>query len=128
MFSNRKSIRFFCTRTRRIRAMLNIEYIMATINAGRTAQRAFPLKEWMNAKRSEFSSWLNTESKFFTHLCGFPVPRLLAVRAHLLFLCMSIAACTVEQHPAASVVAALCAGYLAWRINRSDKERKGGEA
>lgn len=88
----------------------------------RTAQRAFSLKQWSNAKRSEFTRWLNTETKFFTSLCGFPVTRLLTIQIHLLFLCMIITTCTIDKQPLAAVISALCAAYLACRINK----KKGG--
>ena len=79
----------------------------------RAAQRAFSLKEWMNAK-----------SNFYTHICEFPVTRLLAIRINLLSLCLILAAIAIEQRPAISVASALCAAYLAYRINKAEK--KGG--
>lgn len=87
-----------------------------TINANRAAQRAFTLKEWLNAK-----------SQFYTQICEFPVTRLLAIRLNLVALCLIVAAVAVEQQPVASVVSTLCAAWLVYRVNKTDKEQKGGK-
>lgn len=87
---------------------------MATLTITRPVLRAFSLKEWMNVK-----------SNFYTHICEFPVTRLLAIRINLLSLCLILAALAIEQQPITSVVATICAGYLVYRINKSEK--KGGK-
>lgn len=79
----------------------------------RAAQRAFSLKEWMNAK-----------SNFYTHICEFPVTRLLAIRINLLSLCLILAALAVEQQPAIAAISALCAACLAYCINKSEKKQR----
>ena len=83
----------------------------------RPVQRAFSLKEWMNAK-----------SNFYTHICEFPVTRLLAIRINLLSLCLILAALAIEQQPVLAAISALCAGYLVYRRNKSEKKQKGGKA
>ena len=83
----------------------------------RPVQRAFSLKEWMNAK-----------SNFYTHICEFPVTRLLAIRINLLSLCLILAALAIEQQPVLAAISALCAGYLVYRINKAEKKQKGGKA
>ncbi|WP_050756911.1 hypothetical protein [Segatella oris] len=88
-----------------------------TINATRTVQRAFSLKEWMNAK-----------SNFYSQIAEFPVTRLLAIRINLLSLCLILAALAVEQQPAIAAISALCAAYLVYRMNKSEKKQKGGKA
>ena len=99
--------------------------VMATaISATRAAQRAFSLKEWTDAKRKSLNLWLSTPSKFYTQICEFPVTRLLAIRVNLLSLCIIVGATAIEQQPVVSVVSALCAAWLVYRINQSDK--KGG--
>ena len=90
----------------------------------RQAQRAFSLKEWLNVKRKSLNLWLDQKSEFYTHICEFPVTRLLAIRINLLSLCLILAAIAIEQRPAISVASALCAAYLAYRINKAEK--KGG--
>ena len=105
--------------------------VMATtIHAIRTAQRAFTLKEWTDAKRKSLNLWLSTPSKFYSQICEFPVTRLLAIRINLVVLCMILAAAAVEQQPAITAVAAITAAGLVYRINQTDKkqqERKGGK-
>lgn len=65
---------------------------------------------------------MNEKSRFYTQICEFPVTRLLAIRLNLLSLCVMIAAIAVEQQPVASVVSALCAAWLVYRVNKADKE------
>ena len=99
--------------------------VMATtITATCAAQRAFSLQEWTDAKRKSLNLWLSTPSNFYTQLCEFPVTRLLAIRVNLLSLCIIVGATAIEQQPVVSVVSALCAAWLVYRINQSDK--KGG--
>ena len=95
----------------------NLLVMATTINATRTVQRTFSLKEWMNAK-----------SNFYTHICEFPVTRLLAIRINLLSLCLILAALAIEQQPAIAAISALCAAYLVYRMNKSEKKQKGGKA
>ena len=103
----------------------NSNNMATTINATRAAQRAFSLKEWMNGK-----------SNFYSQIAEFPVTRLLAIRINLLSLCVFVAAVAIEQQPVFSLISTLCAGYLVYRINKSDKNqrslteqgRKGGKA
>lgn len=83
----------------------------------RAAQRAFSFKEWMNAK-----------SNFYSQIAEFPVTRRLAIRINLLSLCLILAALTVDQQPAIAAISALCAAYLVYRINKSEKKQKGGKA
>ena len=93
----------------------NLQVMATTINATRTAQRSFSLKEWMNGK-----------SNFYTHICGFPVTRRLVLRVNTVSLCLILAAIAVEQRPLVAITSALCAGWLVYRINKTDK--KGGNA
>lgn len=103
--------------------------VMATtIHATRVTQRAFTLKEWTDAKRKFLNLWLSTPSQFYSQICEFPVTRLLAIRINLLSLCLIVAAVAIEQQPVAAVVSALCAAWLVYRVNKTDKEQKGGNA
>ena len=117
--------------TRSAASLCQKSNVMATtINANRTAQRAFTLKEWTDAKRKSLNLWLSTPSKFYSQICEFPVTRLLAIRINLVALCMILAAAAVEQQPAITAVAAITAAGLVYRINQTDKkqqERKGGK-
>lgn len=121
MFDDRKSIRFFCTRTRRIRAMSNIvQYIMATLSIQRNTQRTFSIKEWAKVKGASVNKWLNTKSELYSRICEFSVTRRLVIRVNLVSLCLLVAAMAVEQQPVASVVSALCAAYLVYRLNKKE--------
>lgn len=103
---------------------------MQQVTTLRTAQRAFTLKEWTDAKRKSLNLWLSTPSKFYSQICEFPVTRLLAIRINLVVLCMILAAAAVEQQPAITAVAAITEAGLVYRINQTDKkqqERKGGK-
>lgn len=108
---------------------------MVTLTINRQTQRAFSLKERINAKRNSLNLWLKSKSRFYTHICGFSITRLLAIRVNLVFSCIAIAAVAVEQQPAIAVPAALCAAWLVYRINKAEKNqqsladqgRKGGK-
>lgn len=93
--------------------MLKNSNDMATLTITRPVLRAFSLKEWMNVK-----------SNFYTHICEFPVTRLLAIRINLLFLCLILAALAVKQQPAIAAISALCAACLAYRINKAEKNQR----
>ena len=76
-------------------------------------------------KIKSLNHWLDAKSEFYSRICEFPVTRLLAIRINLLSLCLILAALAIEQQPITSVVATICAGYLVYRINKSEK--KGGK-
>ena len=116
---------------------------MATLSVQRTAQRAFSLKEWTKAKsesvrsmgssilcslslwRGRGEAWLSAESRFYSRIAEFPVTRRLVVRVNAVSLCMLLSAIAIEQQPLVAITFALCAGWLVYRINQTDK--KGGE-
>lgn len=62
--------------------------------------------------------WLDSKSEF-------SVTRRLVIRVNLVSLCVIVAAVAIEQQPITSVVSTLCAGYLVYRMNKSEK--KGGK-
>ena len=99
-----------------------------TISFETSAQVRQPLDVRATIQRriKSLNLWLDSKSNFYTLTCGFPVTRLLAIRVNLVFLCMAVAAAAVEQQPLASVAAALCAAWLVCRVNKTDKEQKGG--
>lgn len=129
MFSDRKSVRFFCIRTRRIRAMLNIECNMQqVINFEPSAQVQQPIdvRATIQRKIKSLNLWLDQKSELYSRICEFTVTRRLVIRINLVSLCLIIAAVAVEQQPLTSAVSALCAAYLVYRVNQSEK--KGGKA
>lgn len=72
------------------------------------------------------SSWLDQKSELYSRICEFTITRRLVIRINLVSLCLIIAAVAVEQQTVTSAVSALCAAYLVYRINQSEK--KGGKA
>nr|DAP13753.1 MAG TPA: hypothetical protein [Caudoviricetes sp.] len=49
----------------------------------------------------------------------------MVIRVNLVTLCLILAAIAVEQQPLTAITSALCAGWLVYRINKTDK--KGGK-
>jgi hypothetical protein len=88
-------------------------------------QQPIDVRATIQRKIKSFNHWLDAKSEFYSRICEFPVTRLLAIRINLLFLCLILAALAIEQQPITSVVATICAGYLVYRINKSEK--KGGK-
>lgn len=76
-------------------------------------------------KIQSLNLWLDTKSEFYSRICEFNVTRRLALRINIVTLCLCITAACVEQQPVASLVSALCAAYVVYRLNKSDK--KGGK-
>ena len=130
MFSDRKSIRFFCIRTLRIRAMLNIEcFMQQTINFEAQAQTTRPainVRATIQRKIKSINLWLDSKSEFYSRIAEFSVTRRLVLRVNAVSLCLMLAAIAVEQRPLVAITSALCAGWLVYRINKTDK--KGGNA
>ena len=93
-------------------------------------QQPIDVRATIQRKIKSLNLWLDFKSNFYTQICEFPVTRLLAIRLNLLSLCMILAAAAVEQQPAITAVAALCAAGIVYRINQTDKnhqKRKGGK-
>lgn len=125
MFSDRKSVRFFCIRTRRIRAMLNIECNMQqVINFEPSAQVQQPIdvRATIQRKIKSLNLWLDTKSELYSRIAEFSVTRRLIIRINLVSLCLIVAAVAVEQQPLFSTIAIACAGWLVYRLNKSEKE------
>ena len=128
MFDDRKSIRFFCIRTRRIRAMSKLACNMQqVINFEPSAQVQQPIdvRATIQRKIKSLNLWLDAKSEFYSRICEFSVTRRLVIRVNLVSLCVIVAAVAIEQQPITSVVSTLCAGYLVYRMNKSEK--KGGK-
>lgn len=124
MFSDRKSIRFFCIRTLRIRAMLNIECIMQqTINFEAQAQTrpAINVRATIQRKIKSINLWLDSKSEFYSRIAEFPVTRRLVFRVNAVSLCLMLSAIAAEQSPVVALCSTLSAGYLVYRF-----QKKGG--
>lgn len=68
------------------------------------------------------SSWLDQKSELYSRICEFTVTRRLVIRINLVSLCLTGAAVAVEQQPLFSTIAIACAGWLVYRLNKSEKE------
>lgn len=82
--------------------------------------RSTAMRAWCAA-----SSWLDQKSELYSRICEFTVTRRLVIRINLVSLCLTGAAVAVEQQPLFSTIAIACAGWLVYRLNKS--ERKGGK-
>ena len=108
--------------------MLNIECNMQqVINFEPSAQVQQPIdvRATIQRKIKSLNLWLDTKSELYSRIAEFSVTRRLVIRINLVSLCLIVAAVAVEQQPVASVVSALCAAWLVYRLNKSEKE--GGE-
>ena len=72
-------------------------------------------------KIKSINLWLDAKSEFYSRICEFSVTRRLVIRVNLVSLCVIVAAVAVEQQPITSVVSTLCAGWIVYRINKTDK-------
>ena len=79
-------------------------------------------------KIKSLNLWLDAKSEFYSRICEFSVTRRLVIRVNLVSLCVIVAAVAIEQQPITSVISTLCAGYLVYRMNKSEKKQKGGKA
>ena len=93
-------------------------------------QQPIDVRATIQRKFKSLNLWLDTKSEFYSRIAEFPATRRLVIRINLVALCMILAAAAVEQQPAITVVAAVTAAGIVYRINQTDKkqqERKGGK-
>lgn len=101
-----------------------------TINFDAQVQNrpAIDVRATIQRKIKSINLWLDSKSEFYSRICEFSVTRRLVFRVNLVSLCVIVAAAAIEQQPITSVVSTLCAGYLVYRMNKSEKKQKGGKA
>ncbi len=87
-------------------------------------RKQLDVRATIQRKIQSINLWLDTKSEFYSRICEFTVTRRLVLRINVVTLCLCITAACVEQQPVASLVSALCAAYLVYRVNKTDK--KGG--
>ena len=87
-------------------------------------RKQLDVRATIQRKIQSINLWLDTKSEFYSRICEFTVTRRLVLRINVVTLCLYITAACVEQQPVASLVSALCAAYLVYRVNKTDK--KGG--
>ena len=88
-------------------------------------RKQLDVRATIQRKIKSINLWLDTKSEFYSRICEFTVTRRLVLRINVVTLCLCITAACVEQQPVASLVSALCAAYVVYRLNKSDK--KGGK-
>lgn len=91
-------------------------------------QQPIDVRATIQRKIKSLNQWLDAKSEFYSRICEFNVTRRLVIRVNLVSLCVIVAAVAIEQQPITSVVSTLCAGYLVYRMNKSEKKQKGGKA
>lgn len=89
-------------------------------------QQPIDVRATIQRKLKSLNHWLNSKSEFYSRICEFSVTRRLVIRVNLVSLCVGLAAVAIEQQPITSVVSTLCAGWIVYRINKTDK-RGGAE-
>lgn len=97
-----------------------------SIESSAHEQQTLDVHATIQCKMKSINCWLNSKSRFYTHICEFPITRLLAIRINLVALCLTVAAVAIEQQPVITMLAALYAARLVYRINKTDKKQKGG--
>ena len=85
-------------------------------------QQTLDVRATIQRKIKSLNLWLDAKSEFYSRICEFSVTRRLVIRVNLVTLCVGLAAIAIEQQPITSVVSTICAGYLVYRINKSEKE------
>ena len=91
-------------------------------------QQPIDVRATIQRKIKSLNLWLDAKSEFYSRICEFSITRRLVIRVNLVTLCVGLAAIAIEQQPVTSVIAVLCAGYLVYRMNKSEKKQKGGKA
>lgn len=86
---------------------------------------AINVRATIQRKIKSINLWLDSKSEFYSRIAEFPVTRRLVLRVNAVSLCLILAAIAVEQQPLTAITSALCAGWLVYRINKTDK--KGGK-
>lgn len=91
-------------------------------------QQPIDVRATIQRKIKSLNLWLDSKSEFYSRICEFSVTCRLVIRVNLVTLCIGLAAIAIEQQPVTSVIATICAGYLVYRMNKSEKIQKGGKA
>ena len=95
-----------------------------TINFEAQAQVTRPalnVRATIQRKIKSINRWLDTKSEFYSRIAEFPVTRRLVLRVNAVSLYLTGAAIAIEQQPLFSTIAIGCAGWLVYRINKTDK-------
>lgn len=85
-------------------------------------QQPIDVRATIQRKIKSLNLWLDTKSELYSRIAEFSVTRRLVIRINLVSLCLTGAAVAVEQQPLFSTIAIACAGWLVYRLNKSEKE------
>ena len=107
-----------------VKTMRNMQQVIEFESSAKE-QKPIDVRATIQRKIKSLNLWLDSKSEFYSRICEFSVTRRLVIRVNLVTLCVGLAAIAIEQQPITSVVATICAGYLVYRINKSEK--KGGK-
>lgn len=86
----------------------------------KTVRPAINVRATIQRKIKFINLWLDGKSEFYSRIAEFSVTRRLVLRVNAVSLCLILAAIAVEQ-PLTAITSALCAGWLVYRINKTDK-------
>ena len=106
-----------------VKTKRNMQQVIEFENSAK--QQPIDVRATIQRKIKSLNLWLDSKSEFYSRICEFSVTRRLVIRVSLVSLCVIVAAVAIEQQPITSVVSTLCAGWLVYRTNKTDK--KGGE-
>ena len=106
-----------------VKTKRNMQQVIEFENSAK--QQPIDVRATIQRKIKSLNLWLDAKSEFYSRICEFSVTRRLVIRVNLVSLCVIVAAVAIEQQPITSVVSTLCAGWLVYRTNKTDK--KGGE-
>jgi len=106
-----------------VKTMRNMQQVIEFESSAK--QQPIDVRATIQRKIKSLNLWLDSKSEFYSHIGEISVTRRLVIRVNLVSLCVIVAAVAIEQQPITSVVSTLCAGYLVYRMNKSEK--KGGK-
>lgn len=107
-----------------VKTKRNMQQVIEFENSAK--QQPIDVRATIQRKIKSLNLWLDAKSEFYSRICEFSVTRRLVIRVNLVSLCVIVAAVAIEQQPITSVVSTLCAGWIVYRINKTDK-RGGAE-
>lgn len=66
------------------------------------------------------ANYLNQRSEIYSRLCDFSVTRRTVLYMHLGTICLGVSVFAVVSHPLVAIPAAVCAGWLVYRLNSKE--------
>jgi hypothetical protein len=87
-----------------------------------TTDKPQNLLEKVRGTRDKVSNWLDSKSETYSKICEEHTTRRTVIRVNLISCAMIVSAICIEQKPFVSIVAMVCAGYMVYRLNASEKK------